>query len=117
MKNVKSFFFGIVAGVINTLLGAGAGILIVPFLRSEGLSQKAAQATALSVILPLSAVSMLIYLRSGYFSLGDGVYFIPFGLIGVIAGVFLMGKIPQKTLSLIFYAFLLYSGSRMLFGR
>lgn len=114
MKSAKSFLFGITAGIINSLLGAGAGILVVPYLRAKGLSQKSAQATTLSVILPLSAVSVYIYLHNGYFSIGDGIYFIPFGFIGVLVGVFLIDKIPAKTLSFIFYVFLLYSGLRML---
>lgn len=117
MKIAKSFLFGIAAGVINSLLGAGAGILVVPYLRSKGLSQKSAQATALSVILPLSAVSVCIYLHNGYFSIEDGIYFVPFGLIGVLAGVFLMDKISAKALSLVFYVFLLYSGLKMIFRR
>ena len=117
MKAVKSFLFGIVAGVINTLLGAGAGILVVPYLSSKGLNQKSAQATALCVILPLSAVSAFIYLRKGYFVLSDGVYFIPCGITGVLAGVFLLKKISARALSLVFYLFLLYSGLKMIFGR
>lgn len=117
MKRVKSFLFGITAGVINSLLGAGAGIIVVPYLKTKGLSQKSAQATALCVILPLSAVSVFIYLRKGYFSLSDGIHFIPFGIVGVFAGAFLMDKISSKALSFIFYIFLLYSGIKMLFGR
>lgn len=116
MKKAKSFLFGVSAGVINSLLGAGAGILAVPFFRSSGLNQKSAQATSLAVILPLSAISMVTYLKKGYFTISDGICFIPFGIVGVLAGAFLTDKLSAKLLSIIFYLFLLYSGLKMLFG-
>ena len=114
MQKTKSFLFGILIGFINSLFGAGGGILVVPYLRSKGLNQKSAQASTLAVLLPLSAISAFIYLSKGYFNIKDGIYFIPFGFAGVLAGVFIMDRIPNKILSILFSLFLIYSGVKML---
>lgn len=112
---MKSVIFGIVSGFINTLFGAGGGILTVPFLKSKGLTQKEAQASALCVLLPISTINALIYYYKGYFSLYNGISFIPFGFAGALAGVLLIRKIPDRLLNLIFALFMLYSGLRLVF--
>ncbi len=114
MQKFKSVLFGMISGFVNSLFGAGGGILIVPFLKSKGLSQKAAQASALVVLLPISAISTFMYLTKGYFSIKDGIYFVPFGFLGVLLGVYLMDKIPNRILNVLFSLFLLYSGIKML---
>ena len=53
----KKYLFGFLIGIVNALFGAGGGMIAVPFLRTLGLSQKQAQATAICVILPLTVVS------------------------------------------------------------
>ena len=108
-------FSGTVIGVINSLFGAGGGILAVPILKKSGLSQREAQASSLAVILPLSAVSALIYYMKGYFTLSEGLPFIPFGLLGGFIGTRLITRIPERILSTVFYLLLIYSGIRMIF--
>lgn len=114
MSTTILFFSGTVVGIINSLFGAGGGILAVPLLRKSGLAQRKAQASSLAVILPLSAVSALIYLMKGYFTLGEGLPFIPFGLLGGFIGTKLITKIPEKILGTVFYLLLIYSGIRMI---
>jgi len=114
MHRIKSFFFGVTAGILNSLFGAGGGILIIPYLKSRGLSQKSAQVSALPVLIILSFVTMLMYLKNGYFSISNGFLFVPFGLVGSLAGSLITGKIPDRILSVAFSLFLLYSGIRML---
>ena len=114
---MKSVILGIISGFINSLFGAGGGILTVPFLKSKGLTQKSAQATALSVLLPLSLINGFIYYRNGYFALNDGLYFIPFGFIGALTGVLIIKKTPDRILNVIFSLFMLYSGLRLVFKR
>lgn len=54
-------------GLLNGLLGTGGGILAVAFLRRQGLGQPQAQATALCLMLPLSAISLAVYALHGNF--------------------------------------------------
>lgn len=114
MQKIKSFLLGSCAGLLNALFGAGGGIIIIPFLKSTGLSQKAAQASALPALIVMSSVSAISYLYKGYFSLNDGLIFIPFGFIGAFVGSRLMGKISDRLLNITFSLFLLYSGIRMI---
>lgn len=114
MSAIILFLSGTAIGIINSLFGAGGGILAVPVFRKCGLSQRRAQASSLAVILPLSAVSTLIYYSKGYFSLSEGLPFIPFGLLGGFAGTRLITKIPEKILGTLFYLLLIYSGIRMI---
>lgn len=104
---------GIVVGVLNSLLGAGGGMLVVPTLKAQGLSQKEAQATAISVILPLCLVSAVFYLVRGETVLKDALIYMPFGIIGGAIGALLLPKISGKILNVAFGIFLIYSAVRM----
>lgn len=114
MFSLKSIIFGALSGFINSLFGAGGGILTVPYLKSRGLSQKSAQASALAVLLPVSVINTVIYYLNGYFSISDGICFVPFGFLGALTGVFIVNKIPNRILNLIFSIFLLYTGIRFI---
>lgn len=114
MQKVKSFFSGTAAGLLNALFGAGGAVILVPYLKAKGLSQKSAQVSALPALIVMSTVSAIGYLNKGYFTLRDGIIFIPFGFLGALAGSFIVGKIPDRLLNIAFSLFLLYSGIRML---
>lgn len=104
---------GLAVGFINTLLGAGGGMLVVPTLKAQGLNQKQAQATAIAVILPLTIISAAVYLFKNDVEFSTSLRYIPFGLLGSIAGAMLLPKLSGKTLNLIFGVFLIYSAVRM----
>lgn len=113
MKKKLSIAAGFAVGIINTMLGAGGGMLVVPTLKAEGLSQKEAQATAIAVILPLTIASAAIYLFKNQVGISDSFVYIPFGLIGSVAGAALLTKLSGKALNIIFGVFLIYSAVRM----
>lgn len=114
MRKIKLFITGIGIGIINSLFGAGGGIIAVPILRSEGLNQRQAQASAIAVILPLSFISTVMYLIKGYFTLSDGLWFIPFGLTGAVLGTKIMKKVSNRLLNTLFSILMLYMGIRMI---
>ena len=64
MQTVLLALAGGAVGLVNVLIGAGGGILAVPVLKRTGLDQKQAQANAVAVILPLTALSFIIYAKS-----------------------------------------------------
>jgi len=68
-KRTKKIYYlcmGFLAGLLNGLFGGGGGMVAVPLLRRSGLSQQAANATSLFLMLPLSVITLIFTLqRSG----------------------------------------------------
>ena len=118
LKNIKKLLkptiLGLGVGFINGVFGAGGGMLAVPILKSEGLSQKNAHANAVAVILPITVLSAVLYLVKGSVSLADSLAFIPTGLIGSVIAAFTLQKFSNKWLQKIFAAFMIYAGVRLL---
>ena len=57
---------GFLAGIVNGLLGTGGGIILLLILRQfSGKDRKNAFAASLFCILPLSVLSLLLYIGSG----------------------------------------------------
>lgn len=88
-------------------------MLAVPLLKKTGLEQKQAHANAVAVILPITALSVILYLWRGYISLSKAWIYIPTGLIGAVLGTWLLKKISGSLLRRIFCAFMVYAGIRM----
>ncbi len=104
---------GAAAGLLNGLFGAGGGLAAVPLLGKAGLLTKAAHATSIAVILPISLISLGGYLMAGHVAVGDGLRFLPGSLLGAAAGGLLMRKIPPIWLRRIFGGFLIWAAVRM----
>lgn len=100
------------AGVLNGLLGAGGGMLIVPSLSSEGIEPNKAHAASVAIMLPLSVVSAILYISKGQVSAADAVPYIPGGVAGAFLGAFLLRKISPKLLKKLFGALAVYAGVR-----
>lgn len=115
MKSFITSLAGIVIGVINALFGSGGGTVAVPFIKSRGKTQKEAQASAIAIILPLSLISVSVYLCKGYFSIKEALIFLPFTVVGAFVGSFIMKKISDKALRKAFSLLMIYLGFRMIF--
>lgn len=114
MRFIKRLLAGIVIGTINIFFGAGGGMITVPIYKHFGMEQKQAQIHAVATILPITIVSSIIYLINGNVNLSDSyIYLIP-GLIGSIAGTFLIKKVSNKKLTIIFAIFMVWAGVRLL---
>ena len=101
------------SGLFNSLFGAGGGILAVKSIRSQGAEQKKAQATALAAMFIMSVISCGVYLFKGYFRLSSALPYLPFGIIGALAGTHLLKKTPDRILRRLFALFMLWCGVRM----
>lgn len=105
---------GFAVGVVNGMLGAGGGMIAVPLLGKILNDRKLSHVNSVALILPLSALSAIAYLLGGI-TIGNELYIlIPFGMLGALAGTFLMKKISGKWLRRIFSLMLIYAGVRML---
>lgn len=115
MKKRWLILSGAVVGFINALFGAGGGMIVVPILTKVGLSQKESQATAVSIILPLTAATCIIYYFQGTLNISEAFKFIPLGLVGAVVGSLLLKKAPDNILKKCFAVFMLWAGGRMIF--
>jgi uncharacterized protein len=106
--------FGLGTGAAAGLLGVGGGILMVPFLTlAVGLSQHAAEATSLVVVLPTAIVASVALRRRGVGDLGLALRFGLVGALGGAAGALLALALPAATLRVVFAAFLTVVGLRL----
>ncbi len=114
IKKKWAYWGGGLAGVVNGLLGAAGGLVVVPTLRKAGIETRKAHATSVAIILPISIVSAIFYLSSGRFELADSLIYLPGGVAGALLGGWLLPKIPSHALRRIFGLFMLWAAVRML---
>lgn len=105
---------GFVAGIVNGLLGAGGGILIISafskIMKNELGEKKDIFVNSLCVMLPISAVSCLLYaIRGDLVSEGFGIYALP-AIAGGIVGGLLLDRIKWGALKRLFAALVILSG-------
>ena len=108
-------FSSFLPGLVNGLLGTGGGILAVSILNRQGLFQNQAHATAVALMLPLSAISLVTLLLQM-----DEVRLLQYWpllfptLFGSIIGSWILKKIKPQRLHLLFAVLILYSAFRIL---
>lgn len=113
LKNLKVIASGFAAGLINGLLGAGGGMVAVPILGSMLKDRKKIHASSVAVIMPLSLMSVLMYIFSGDVTLSAVLPYLPTGLLGAALGTFVLSKLPDKILKKIFALFMIWAGVRL----
>ena len=120
-------FFGVgaAAGFINGLLGAGGGIILILLLprlakkhripACRDMQSRDWYATALSVMLPATVVSAVIYFLRGGIADKHTLFllFLP-AAAGGAAGAWLLGRIDGKWLKRLFSILVIISGVRMI---
>ena len=112
---IKCLVAGALAGVANGLFGAGGGLFLVPLLIGWiGLEEKQGFATSVAVILPLSAVSFVIFLLRGGNIWGEALPYVVGGIGGGLLSAKLFQKIPAVWLHRIFGVLILYGAVRSL---
>ena len=102
---------GAAIGLTSGLFGGGGGMLCVPLLeRVLKEETKVAHATAILVILPITAASAVMYIINGFFELtpvlsaGAGV------VAGGVCGALLLKKLPAKLVAFIFSLLMIAAG-------
>ena len=100
---------GLAGGLINGFFGTGGGILPALYLGGK-LEGTRRFATVLSVTLPMTLISALLYLQNGSVTLADAApYFLP-GLLGGFLGAMLSEKLGGVWLSRLFGGVSLFAG-------
>lgn len=106
---------GVFAGVLGGFFGVGGGVLAVPLMTSiYGLSQRAAQGFALSMIIPGTAIALGTYAWAGQADWSVGVPLAMGSLLFVPQGVKLAYRLPEIMLRRLF-AVMLFATVGLLF--
>ena len=84
-------------------------------LEHSGMEQKNSHATSIAITRPLSRVSVIFYAAENSFNISEALPLIPSGLIGAAVGSFVLKKVSNRWLKIIFGVFLIISGGRLLF--
>ncbi len=114
-KNTKRVLLGGGVGLAASVFGGGGGMVAVPLLRGVGLSEKGAHATAILLILPVSLLSFILYALKGIY---DFSVLLPTAIgvtAGGVLGAKLLGKLPVKTVKIVFAILQLLAGVFLLF--
>ncbi len=120
MKFIKKYnrhiIIGLISGLLNGLFGAGGGSIVVPaMVKFLDIEQKKAHATAILIILVMSAISSFFYIRNGYFDFGLWLPVTIGGCVGGMVGAKVLDKISVKWLKIIFGSVILITSFKMIF--
>lgn len=107
---------GALAGLANGLFGSGGGLFLVPlFTGWAKLPQRKAFATSVAVILPLSAVSLVVFVMKGGLDFMAALPYLIGGLAGGILSGLVFKKVSVTLLRRAFGLLILYGGVKALF--
>ena len=113
---LKFLIIGALAGLANGFFGAGGGMILVPFfIKWVKLQDKEAFATSVSIILPLSIVSTIVYISKGTFDAKLAMPFLIGGFFGGIISGKVFKKVPVRLLKKSLGVIIIYGGIRSLF--
>ncbi len=109
---------GLVIGLLISLIGGGGGIFYVGMLTGLfGISMDQAVSISLATIIPTTLAASISHYRAENLKLKTGFILVAGGIVGVVAGSYLVTIIPVKILKIIFGIFLLIMGAGMIISR
>ena len=115
-SSFKRILAGLLTGIVNGLFGGGGGMVVVPLMKNMlGYEEKYAHATAILVIAPVCAASLVTYIVNGYFSAEVILPAAVGSVAGGLLGAELLDKLPAFWVNAVFLAVMLTAGLRMLF--
>jgi len=102
--------------LINGLLGSGGGVVLVTAMTFLfNLHDHKAHATAISIILPLTIISSLIYIKSGNASLEITIIVTLGSMIGAYIGSKILNRIPINIIRRVFGSMMIITAIGMMF--
>lgn len=116
LKVFLCIVFGCLIGFLNGFMGAGGGIVLVPFLEYVlKYKEKIAHATAILIIFPVSVLSSIFYIINGAFNFSITLPVLIGSLVGGVVGAFLLKKLKNNVISLMFSVVMIGSAIYMFF--
>lgn len=107
---------GLIIGFINGFWGGGGGMICVPTLSNLlKLEEKKAHATTILIMLPLSIASVIVYLLNNTVNLDSSIYITSGFVVGGVIGAYILSKINNVVLQIIFSVVIIAGGVKLLF--
>jgi len=109
---------GLAIGLLISFMGGGGGIFYVGMLTGLfAISMDQAVSVSLATIIPTTLAASISHYRAGNVKPKIGFLLVAGGIVGVVAGSYLVTIIPVKVLKIIFGIFLLVMGTGMVISR
>jgi uncharacterized membrane protein YfcA len=110
---------GTILGITNGLLGAGGGIIATYYLshtlNENQKTQNGVFANAVASMLPISLISVFLYISKGFIKIDAGLLsLLPCAIIGGVLGAFLLTKLKLKLVKIVFAILITVSGFMMI---
>jgi uncharacterized membrane protein YfcA len=100
---------GFCAGMLGGLIGIGGGVVTIPALSLLfGRDIHLAQAASMNVVVFVALPAAIRHWKQGEMCVSLLKYVVPFGIIGIVVGVYLNNAVPAYGMEKIFGAFLIY---------
>ena len=114
--SIKNSLIGLFTGFINGTFGSGGGTLLVPILNDIiKVEEPKSHATALAIIVFLTAASSTIYIFKGTYDF-QLTWRVTIGsIVGGIIGAKLLSKVTGRFLRIIFGIIMIIAAFRMVF--
>ncbi len=114
-------FSDIIAGIVSALIASmglgGGGVYIMYLTLVKGTDQLGAQGINLLFFIPCSVVALIVYSKSKMIKFKSVLPMILGGISGALIGNFILPKIPQSILRIIFAIFLIVMGLYTVFSK
>lgn len=108
---------GFAAGILGGLIGVGGGVIAVPALiYAAGLGERAAIATSLAAMVPMSIAATARQYRYGNVRLREGLLLGVLGIAGAALGATLADLLPERALRIGFAILMLAIAANMIRG-
>ena len=114
-ENLIFMGIGSLAGIINGLFGAGAGLLLVPMINYAGkLPTKKAHATTLACVTFMCISGLIVYISNGVVDYKLAIICAIGSLIGSLVGTKLLKNLRNNIIDIIFSCILILAGVFMI---
>lgn len=115
--NIISITAAFLSGVLSSMGLGGGTILVVYLINYAGFSQAAAQGINLLCFIPTALGATFIYAKNKLTDKKTVLPLIWWALVGSIAGLLLLSRLPDEILRKLFGGFLILLGLRELFSK
>ena len=122
-NNIILSVSSVTSGILNGFAGTGGGIIlyfVLKFLNKQETGKnpdkiKDIMATTISVVIPMSIVSSIIYMTKGKIIYKELLTYLPAALIGGIIGAILLDKLKFKIVKKLFAIMIIFSAANFRF--